>query len=84
MPEHESGGAANDQLSGRKREARAARVDQDHPRGASTDVPVVARDDAAAASEPMAPETTLSTFGDTSARRATPPGRQRSGDPPGV
>jgi hypothetical protein len=86
MPEHEPGGADADRLSGRKREARAARVDEEHPRGATTDTNTDAgpapSDDPEVASEPMAADTTLSRLGNATPQRV-PPGRQLSGDPPG-
>jgi hypothetical protein len=85
MPEHEPTDAAReDSLSGRKHEARAARAEGTEPEGldspdAGTAHRPVPSDDAQVASEPM----TLQQLPD-SARKPSPPGRQKTGDPPAV
>ena len=72
------GAAREDDLSGRKHENRAARVAGNQPDGNPNTPQAVPSDDAMVASEPMVlerlPESTA----------PTPPGRQRTGDPPAV
>ena len=74
MPEHERVGPGAEELSGRKAEYRAARIEGDEPAGG---VPsgAVPSDDAQVASEPMVLQQVPRDV-------PTPPGRQRSGDPP--
>ena len=85
MPEHEPVGAQDDGLSGHKPEARAARSEAGHPRGASAGPfdQAVPSDDAEVSSEPMTAETTLSRLGQPDSKRV-PSGRQLSGEPPGA
>jgi hypothetical protein len=85
MPEPESPRiAAKDDLSGVKRESRAARLEATKPDGADspaagTRVRVVPSDDVLVASEPMVIQRLHD--GDDAATHA-PAGRQRTGDPP--
>jgi hypothetical protein len=67
--------AAQDDLSGLRRELRAARIPGDEPLGDPDNAPPPPSDDAEVASEPMVLER-------LPARSNPPPGRQRTGDLP--
>jgi|GEM_PF-3739374 hypothetical protein len=68
--------ARKDELSGRKNELRAARIEGDEPGGSVEDDGAIPSDDAQVASESMVLERLP--------HGRAPRGRQRTGDPPAV